>query len=408
MHEEKKLPPGLKLRHRKIWVSVKHPEDGWKWIKSPYVVGEEADAAKFRESTQRALAAGNSLGISTGVPTLREYATRWIEDRKRLGIASWDDDKSHLDVHILPALGHMKFEEVRPKQVKDMVAKLRAAKKAPRTVRNVYWTLKAMYRAAQIDDVASPSYTPCILTKNELGKLADAKSNWRTTAKFEREEFEWLISDARIPKDRRVMYALLGLGMLRHGEAAGLRWGNYHQPNGADIKPLGRLVIATSYDTGRTKTRVERWMPVHPVLAAMLAEWRLAGWPREFGRAPGPDDLIVPHTKPMNRGPRVEFGGMRSDHDTYKRHQIDCDALGLRYRRVHDLRRTGITLAREDGADKDLLRFCTHGGPADIMDVYTSLGWSKLCVQVAVIQVKRREGTRGTGAAEPGENTGPA
>src|SRR5256712_5601144 len=218
MHEEKKLPPGLKLRHRKIWVSVKHPEDGWKWIKSPYVVGEEADAAKFRESTQRALAAGNSLGISTGVPTLREYATRWIEDRKRLGIASWDDDKSHLDVHILPALGHMKFEEVRPKQVKAMVAKLRAAKKAPRTVRNVYWTLKAMYRAAQIDDVASPSYTPCILTKNELGKLADAKSNWRTTAKFEREEFEWLISDARIPKDRRVMYALLGLGMLRHGE----------------------------------------------------------------------------------------------------------------------------------------------------------------------------------------------
>ena len=255
----------------------------------------------------------------------------------------------------------MKFEEVRPKHVKDMVAKLRAAKKAPRTVRNVYWTLKAMYRAAQIDDVASPSYTPCILTKNELGKLADAKSNWRTTAKFEREEFEWLISDARIPKDRRVMYALLGLGMLRHGEVAGLRWGNYHQPNGADIKPLGRLVIATSYDTGRTKTRVERWMPVHPVLAAMLAEWRLAGWPREFGRAPGPDDLIVPHTKPMNRGPRVEFGGMRSDHDTYKRLHIDCDAVGLRHRRVHDLRRTGITLAREDGADKDVLRFCTHG-----------------------------------------------
>jgi len=99
---------------------------------------------------------------------------------------------------------------------------------------------------------------------------------------------------------------------------------------------------------------------------------------------------------------------MRSDHDTYKRHRIDCDAVGLRQRRVHDLRRTGITLAREDGADKDVLRFCTHGGAVDIMDVYTSLGWSKLCAQVAVIQVKRREGTRGTGAAEAGENTGPA
>jgi hypothetical protein len=37
------------------------------------------------------------------------------------------------------------------------------------------------------------------------------------------------------------------------------------------------------------------------------------------------------------------------------------------------------------------LRFCTHGGPADIMDVYTSLGWSKLCEQVSVINVERRD-----------------
>jgi hypothetical protein len=42
------------------------------------------------------------------------------------------------------------------------------------------------------------------------------------------------------------------------------------------------------------------------------------------------------------------------------------------------------------------------------MDMYTSLGWSELCAQVAVIEVKRREGTRGTGAAQATENTGPA
>jgi len=97
---------------------------------------------------------------------------------------------------------------------------------------------------------------------------------------------------------------------------------------------------------------------------------------------------------------------MRSDHDTYKRQRIDCDAVGLRHRRLHDLRRTGITLARENGADKDVLRLSTHGGAEDIMDVYTSLGWPKLCAQVAL--VKRRERTRGTGAAEAGESTGSA
>jgi len=99
---------------------------------------------------------------------------------------------------------------------------------------------------------------------------------------------------------------------------------------------------------------------------------------------------------------------MRSGHDSYKRLHIDSDTIGLRHRRVHDFRRTGITLAREDGADKDVLRFCTHGGPEDILDVYTSLGWPKLCAQIAPILVKRREGNRGTGAVEAGENTGPA
>ena len=41
-----------------------------------------------------------------------------------------------------------------------------------------------------------------------------------------------------------------------------------------------------------------------------------------------------------------------ADHDSYKRLRIDCDALGRRHRRIHDLRRTGITLYREAGADR--------------------------------------------------------
>jgi hypothetical protein len=44
------------------------------------------------------------------------------------------------------------------------------------------------------------------------------------------------------------------------------------------------------------------------------------------------------------------------------------------------------------------VRLSTHGGPADIMDVYTSLGWAKLCVQISVIKLTQRVGTLGTGA----------
>jgi hypothetical protein len=91
----------------------------------------------------------------------------------------------------------------------------------------------------------------------------------------------------------------------------------------------------------------------------------------------------------------VTFGGMRSDHDSYKRLRIDCAALGLRLRRFHDLRRTGITLYREDGAEKDILHLCTHGAPgSDVMELYTSFGWAKLCRQVLPLQVARAKNVR--------------
>jgi hypothetical protein len=59
-------------------------------------------------------------------------------------------------------------------------------------------------------------------------------------------------------------------------------------------RPPGRLVIATAYDKGHTQTKRTRYMPVHPTLAALLAKWKLKGWPEMIGRAPTPEDLVVP------------------------------------------------------------------------------------------------------------------
>jgi integrase len=64
-----------------------------------------------------------------------------------------------------------------------------------------------------------------------------------------------------------VLYSLRGLAGLRHGEASRLRWRNYDPT----LDPLGAL------DLERTKTQVPRRVPVHPTLARLLSEWRLAG-----------------------------------------------------------------------------------------------------------------------------------
>ena len=131
-------------------------------------------------------------------------------------------------------------------------------------------------------------------------------------------------------------------------------------------------------------------MLAHPLLAAMLAEWKLTGWTGTFARAPGPDDLILPVTPRQAQGAEQgRAGSMRDRHYTWKRAQRDLDALGLRRRRVHDLRRTGITLARGDGADRDILRRGTHAPPRDVMELYTSVEWAKLCAEVAKLGVER-------------------
>ncbi|HVP66436.1 MAG TPA: hypothetical protein VMT17_04160, partial [Anaeromyxobacteraceae bacterium] len=46
-----------------------------------------------------------------------------------------------------------------------------------------------------------------------------------------------------------------------------------------------------------------------------------------------------------------------------------------------------ISLAREDGADKDVLRRGTHQPPKDVMELYTNVEWSKLCAEVAKLRI---------------------
>ena len=148
-------------------------------------------------------------------------------------------------------------------------------------------------------------------------------------------------------------------------------------------------MVATTYDRGRTKSGQTRLMPVHPTLAGILAEWRLEGWPTMMGRLHTPDDLVIPYPA----SPRIKLGTMRDKNTSRKRWLKDLEALGLRHRRIHDLRRTMISRAVEDGARKDLLKLCTHGPPKrEGIDAYITIGWKPLRREVSKLKVHRRNG----------------
>src|SRR5689334_21227457 len=95
--------------------------------------------------------------------------------------------------------------------------------------------------------------TPCTLSSRKaaggLPKKRDADPRWREGATYTREEAEALIGDERLPIVRRFYFALMLLGGLRAGEAAGVRWCDYN----TSAEPLGRLLVATQNDDEETK-----------------------------------------------------------------------------------------------------------------------------------------------------------
>jgi integrase len=375
------------VRRRKLWCKVKDEHGKWVNKPTPYYVGDEAKAKRYAEKAQDIIAARGGVA---GPLTVAQYADRWIKDRRDRGRGCADGEETRLKKHALRLIGALRLDEVRPRHVRDMVRELRkAGTLAPRTIINVYGVVHGMFRDAVIEELIDAS--PCVLARGEMPAKVDKNPEWRATAVFTRPELVKLISDERLPFDRRVLYALEGLAALRHGEAAGLRWRHLD----VSATPLGKLTVATSYDKGRTKTGVTRFMPVHPTLAAMLAEWRLEGWPAVFGRTPTEDDLIVPlPASPRVKGrPNPRIGGMRNKSDSFKRLRADLVLLELRHRRGHDLRRTMISLARMDGARRDLLEVCTHNPRNGTIDLYTSYDWASLCAEVSKLKVTRE--TRG-------------
>lgn len=355
-------------------------------------VGEEDEARKILEAIERQVEAEKRTGVK-GPPTVSSFGSRWMKTRNERGLAMAHEDEKRLARYIYPKLGRILLKELRPHHVRDFVRDLRKrpSKKggtlAPRTVRGIYGTLNCMLHDAVADELISVN--PCTLRKGELPPNRDKDPTWRALAVFTRFEVEQLISDERIPEDRRTLYALAFLTGQRFGELAACRWRDYDDK----LEPLGKLLVARSYSSRQksekgTKTDVPREVPVHPTLAKVLAHWKLGGWQRRFGRAPGPDDLILPKWELGKRGPT----GHRNVNRAKRRWDSDCRKLKLRTRRQHDTRRTFTSLARADGAREDLVTWIVHGPPESMLDRYTTFPWASLCAEVSKLKIELLEG----------------
>jgi integrase len=373
-----------------LWVKFKNLDGHWQARSTGLPLADLKNARKVLRHLESQVAAKSEFQDATGISgpvTVREFASNyWISERRRIGIADWRNEESRLRDHVFPHIGEFSLDApVEARHIAAMVSTWREDSNiASKTLRNIYSVTRGLFRDAEIMGLIDRN--PCILTRHQLGPCEDKDPEFRANAIFERDEVETLISVDEIPEDRQVHYALKGIAALREGEADGIRWRHY------ELKPklLNKLIVATSYDNGRTKSGQSRLMPVHPTLAAMLDDWKLKGWPEMMGRKPTADDLIVPRPA----GPRTPLGRMRDKNYSQKRLKEDLKNLGLRHRRGHDLRRTLISLAISDGARKDLLNLCTHGPPRrEGIDAYITIGWEPLCAEIAKLKISRAKPT---------------
>lgn len=316
--------------------------------------------------------------------TARTFADEvWLPERRKAGIHTVNEDEDRLR-HVPSSIMDIPIGDVTRPQLEDFFRDLMGAKRlAPRTQLHIYGALRVLFKSALKKGLIA--FTPCTLSARdkELPKKRDKDPLWRANRTYNVDEIERLLSDERLPEWNRILWGGLFLGGVRINEMAPRRWRDYD----AAREPLGSLHVHSAQifktgEEGPTKTGFPRMVPVHPELAKLLLAWKVGGWARQFGRQPTDDDFIVPALADASK--------MYHASTTLRRLHDDAFLLGLRLkagvsrkRGQHDARSSMISIARANKAEKDILRWVTHGPEnANQLDDYTVFPWETLCQQI--------------------------
>lgn len=370
-------PKGALRKRGERWYALIPMGDGKRREESTGT-GDRREAERY---LRRRVAEVSGGELPIGRLTITAYSERWLPDRKA-AIRSGDDEERWLRLWILPRLGARPIEDVTPPEVAAWVRELRDAGLSARSVRNAHGVLVALLGHAAFNG-AIPSNPAKGLPRGILPKIGRSKR-----PAFSRAELLVLLTDDRIEWSRRVVYAIAAFTGCRLGEAVGRRWRDLEAR-----EPLRGLRIATQYDDRPLKgagdeDEAERLAPVHEELEGVLDEWRRVGWEKYFGRLPRGEDWIIPGdleaTRPLTRQQVTK--ALARD---LRRVDLQVEAgAGM-----HSFRRSFVSLARNAGAEGELVAQITHAPRGSVLDdAYTRREWAALCDVVSRIRLRRDEG----------------
>lgn len=316
---------------------------------APFTFTAKADAEAWLMSERALLETGRWTPPkgrnAVTVPTLHEYADRWLEHRE-LRPRTRTLYRSYLDRHILPPLGELPLTAITPARARDWHDNLDTG---PRAKSGAYSLLRTIMQTATDDE---------LIVRNPV--------NIRNAGRTRRQHKVTPLTPAQVdtaaaamPDRLRALLLLTAWCGLRIGEALELR----------------RFDLDVSDDGQAVAVKVRR------AVSRMTGEW-LVGPPKTMD---GLRDVVVPpHIVPAVRKHLDEFTGAAPDallfpspsnaetwlqRSTLNLHwKPAAEAAGVPGARWHDLRHTGATLAAIAGATvPELMQRLGHSTPAAAM-----------------------------------------
>jgi integrase len=290
------------------------------------------DAEAYLSTVRADMERGTWVNPLAGRVTLREYSTRWLEQRPDLRARTAELYEGELRLHILPVLGDLELAKITPTKVRNWhVGMLKAGKPGPTTVAKCYRLLHAILSTAVTDELLMRN--PCVIKG-----AGQEKTPERPIASIP-QVFE--IADTIEPRFR---------AMVLVGAFVGLRLGEMLALTRERIDLLhGRIKVVEQYQELKDGTHVlgppKSDAGVRTVAIPAMLKPELEAHLATYAAA-GKKGLIFcgPNGQPLRRA------------TWYSAWRRTMAALGIEGMKPHDLRHTGNTLAAMTGAStKELM-----------------------------------------------------
>lgn len=313
-----------------------------------------AERALKKALTERTTADSGAVNPTTRV---REVAEQWFSsvqaavDHGTRSPTTVDVYRSHLDRHVLPALGELRLREVTVPRVDAFLAALRRNTGAPtaktsRTVLSGVLALAARHGAISMNPV------------RETGRIERGRQKTpRALTVEEREQFlaQLEASDLATRKDVPDLVRFMLATGVRIGESLAVAWSDVDLEHGAvavnftvvRVKGLGLVRKSTKTSSG------ERVL--------LLPSWAVTALRQRFDGADDPEEPIFPDS----------LGGLRDPSNTRRDLRQARGAGDFAWVTSHVFRKTAATILDEAGLTaRKVADQLGHSRPSLTQDVY--------------------------------------